>query len=313
MIQDGTAIFGVFDLIRENPIKENYLLDLPKASTSDCCSLFQLLALANTSNADPLQNDVSGFLFAYNNAVTGAVLTLQRYDSASNSYVNVATLNDATYGTNYTFGFFTNQFSENLIGYQLKWRNVLTTLGAGTYRVQSTYNTIIGNATEYSLEYCLQNYSADLADGTIRFEHNNNGVNGDAFIDTKLNDYGTLNWYNSYRLSGYFGYPESTYTNEFIKYQSGQSVWVKNEQTPLYSCELFQLPSVIHNILRTQVMQADRIIVTDYNTNNADVYASKEVIHDGNYSPEWAILQSKLAPVKLKFIQGFNNLRKKRC
>ncbi len=90
-------------------------------------------------------------------------------------------------------------------------------------------------------------------------------------------------------------------------------MWVKNEQLPQYQCELYALPATVHNILRTQVMQADRIVVTDYNANNAEVYISKDVIHEGNYAPEWQLLQSKLATVKLKFNQGYNNLRKKRC
>ncbi len=314
MPQDGTAFYELFTLIRENPIKENKLLDLPKSGKNDCCSLFQLNALASISNNDTLKNDISGFLFAYNNAVTGAKIYLQRYDSNVDAYIDVVNLTaNTSFGTPYDFGFKVNSLNEKLLGYQLMWRYVLITFGSGTYRIKADYTTIVGDATEYSLEYCLRNYSAEIANSTIRFEYYNSGINGNNFDDTKVFDYVDLNWYNAYRLTGFFGYPESSYSNEYIKYESGKRVWVTNEQTPTYTCELYQLPSVMHDIMRTEIMQADRIIITDYNAENASVYIAKDVIHDGNYAPKWNILQSKVASVELKFTQGFNNLRKKRC
>jgi hypothetical protein len=73
------------------------------------------------------------------------------------------------------------------------------------------------------------------------------------------------------------------------------------------------LPESLHNLLKTDVLQADRIIVTDYNKNNAEQFIDVCVRGNSDYEPQWNESRSKLASVELKFILEFNNYRKKRC
>jgi hypothetical protein len=62
------------------------------------------------------------------------------------------------------------------------------------------------------------------------------------------------------------------------------------------------------NLLRTNVLQSDDIFITDYNSNNIDIYKKKHVELRSGYPPNWFIKQSQKASISLEFDQKINNL-----
>lgn len=311
---DGECITQDFYLVPENPIPATTTLDIPASATRDCCGDFSLKVLADTTSGDQFKNDVSGFLWWFNSIVSDAVLKLYKFDDSVNNFVFLIDLDDNTYGTFYDYGFFINDEDEKFIGYQLEWKTVLTTHGPGGYKVVCEPTLGIGGSgTLESPMYCLKQFTPERADKTVKIEYNLNHITGIASDDKKFKDFGELNWYNSLRLSGYFGFPNSKYTKEFIEYNNGQSVEVEDEQEPEYLLKLFPQPQFVHDIMRIDVMQGDTVLITDYNSKNPINYVQKSVIGNSDYAPDWKKLQSKLATVEVKFKQAYNNLKKLRC
>lgn len=311
---DGEAITQDFYLIPENPIPVTPTLDLPESSTKDCCGDFSLKVLADIGSTNEFKNDVSGFLWWFNSFISTATLKLYKFDETINDFAFLVNLNNATYGTFYSYGFFVNDSNESFIGYQLEWKKVLTLHGAGGYKVVCTPTLAIGGTgTLESPTYCLKQYHHKLADGTVRIEYNLNHITGISTEDKLIKDLGELNWYNSLRLRGFFGYGTSTYEQDYIQYNNGQRVFVEDEQEPEYVLKLFPQPQFVHDIMRTDVLQGDAIYITDYNSKNAGTFIQKAVIKNGDYAPDWKKLQSKLASVEVKFRQTFNNLKKLSC
>lgn len=287
------------------------IVEVPNIPDSDvqCCSDFVLKVLADNTNND-LNNDRSGFLWWFNDLVTNAELFLQRFTNGA--WANVASMEANTdYGTPYDYEFYVNSAGESFVGYQLNWADVLAEEGIGQYRVKCV-TTDFSTATNslYSPIYCLKTYTPNLANGTVRIEYLLNGTLGINDQDKNVRDLGTLNWYNSFRLGGYFGFPTSQYEEERVKYSNGEQQFVKDEQEPEFSLKLKPQPFFIHEYMRTDVMQADEILITDYNAKNPFNYVAKNVYKASGYQPQWKPLQSKLAPVEVKFKQKFNNHKK---
>jgi hypothetical protein len=313
-MQDGEAITQVFYLVASNPQPTPIVIDLPKSRLLDCCSKFAFKTLADTTSSDEFKNDVNGFLWWFPSVVTSAELSLYKFDLAVNDYVVQAILNNSTYGTNYTYGFFVNDNGEKFIGYKLNWKSVLTAFGEGSYKVKCEFVSAIGGTSDvFSYEYCLKQYNADRANGTIKIEYFLNNILGISTDDYNTKDLGSLNWYNSIRLGGFFGFPTATYESDYIHYNNGQRQWVEDEQEPEFLMKLKPVAQFVHDLMRTDVMMADKVLVTDYNTNNSGKFIQKQVIKNSEYAPDWKPLQTKLASVEVKWKQEFNNLKKLRC
>jgi len=282
--------------------------DLPAYNHFGCGCDFTLKVLADDSGLT-LRNDVSGFLWWFNDTINDAELTLQKW--VSGAWSNVYTMTGNTLGTNYPFEFFTNDAGEIFIGYQLEWALVLDVHGEGNYRVKcDTTDYLSQNNTLYSYEYCLKTYTDYRANGTVRIEFYNNNTLGISDNDKAVKDFGNLNWYNSFRLPGWFGYPKSTYEKTNIQYNTGQILDVVSEQTPEYELQLKLVPFFVHEALRIDMMQGDSVLITDYNNRNVINYVSKQVKASSSYEPQYHKGINKLSSVNVKFIQEFNNLKK---
>ncbi len=294
----------------EPSITEVITPDLPEFKHFGCGCDFTLKALADNSG-DPLKNDKAGFLWWFNDTINAAQLTLQKW--VNGAWSDVAVLVDNTYGTNYEFEFFTNEAGENFIGYQIQWSLVLAAGGEGSYRVIcATENYLSQTETLYSYEYCLKTYTPQRANGTVRIEYYINGTLGRSDNDKMVKDLGELNWYNAFRLKGWFGFPKYKYEKTNIQYNNGQILNVTHEQTPRYELQLKLQPDFVHEAMRIDVVMSDAILITDYNDYSPKNYISKRVLHDSNYEPDWNKGKNKLADVTLEFIQEINNLKKYR-
>ncbi len=191
---------------------------------------------------------------------------------------------------------------------------MLNAFGAGSYRIRTEETSIFGPPiSNYSNEWCLNVYTPDRANGTVRLSYIQNGIIGDIFDFKATKDFAALDWFNQIRIPAFFGNETATYEREFVEYTNRQRVWITDQQEKEFSLNTKRLPAIIHNVLKTEVLQADRIIVTDYNKNNADTFVDICVRGNSDYEPQWNESRSKLASVELKFILEYNTFRKKRC
>lgn len=282
--------------------------DLPAYNHFGCGCDFTLKVLADDSGLT-LRNDVSGFLWWFNDTINDAELTLQKW--VNNAWSNVYVMTGNTLGTNYDFEFFTNDAGENFIGYQLEWANVLDVHGEGSYRVKcDTTDYLAVENTLYSYEYCLKTYTDYRAEGTVRIEFYLNNTLGDSQNDKAVKDLGNLNWFNSFRLNGWFGYPNSGYEKTRNQYNTGQIVDAISNQEQVFELQLKMIPFFVHEALRIDMMQGDTVLISDYNSANAFNFTQKAVKPNSGYSPEYHKGINKLSSVKVDFIKEYNNDKK---
>ena len=298
-------------LIPTNPIDEDTIVLAPEKI--NCSSDLVWCVLADTTSSDPLKNDANNFIQWFNKDVVDiAVVSLVKSDGTIIPLTGIT-----LYGTPYDYGFeiipgvTVNGYNESAVGYNIDWKKVLTLLGEDTYYIQFDISTIFGATKTITSEtYCLKQYTVDRANGTVRIEYILNGLLGKTNKDDELNDYLSANWTNQHRFSGVFHYVNSAYKTDEIMYSNGLSEFVESDQSPEYILKLKPIPAFKHNLLRTDILMADSIYITDYNTRNIENYYRKQVINSGGYDPKWYTLQSKIASVELKFKQAFNNLKK---
>lgn len=307
----GNATYEIFTLIPENPVPETPVLNLPTNTLYKCCGDQALKVLATDENNNEYENDKSGFIYWFNPVVSAAEITLWKFENGA--YAQVEVLDNNDFGTFYEYGFFENVEGEKFIGYQLEWKLVFEEHGAGSYIIKCNVTLSFGGSGEkVSNEFCLKKYTPARANGTVRLEYYLNGITGDIDFDEKIKNFGELNWYNSMRLPGVFGYPGSEYETINTIYNNGEQPYVEDDMRQEFILNLKQLPYFVHNILKTDFMMADTMLITDYNANNNSGFVKKRVNKKSGYQPGWSILKSNLAPVDLKFEPYYNNNKKLR-
>ncbi len=308
MAIDGESITRQMLPIAASPVPNTSSATLPINPFPGCCNDSVLQVLADASG-DPLKNDQSSVWWLFDPIVTGATLTLKKY--INGTWTTQTTITDNTLGTYGAFGYFVNAEGQSLLSFQASWAAIRTTYGTGSYKFTCAYTVpIYGNQSVDSHEFCLRTYQSYYADGTVRLEYWLSGITGDTTDDTKIKDFGSLSIYNSLRLRGYFGYPKAGYTSDQMQLNSGKFLYVEDEQKPIYKMELLLIPAWIHEILRTDFMQADTLAITDYNAKNNLAFIQKYVRKESGYEPKWYELQSDFASVELSFSQQNNRFRK---
>lgn len=262
-------------------------------------------------------NDYAGIIFKCSPAIVSATLTLQKLDCNKN-ILSTHNLNDNTYGKFFGFGFISDDVANNYIAYKIEWGNVLALLGEGIYKIICTKNPIVGNPFDIDWlipNYGLLTYTAANAEGTVLIETITTEFQVDLLNPAKWFYYGQSGFRNSIRLRGIFGYNNYTETREFDEYRNGERKWISDEQKENYELHLKAFPGWLHKILSNWILQADTKFITDYNRYNAYEHLQTQVISDGDWIPDndtWKFNQNKKRPVVLKFIDAFNNRRKKR-
>ena len=304
----GEEVRQYFKLLKSNPIIDPVGPDLPAYEKNVCP--FYLPVFADLIGTDEFKNDVSSVIFHYGEGVTSVVLKLEQW--LDGSWFEVDTLNNNDMGTFYDLGFITDDKGRNYIGYKIEWFKVITDHGEGIYRVKTIDTTIFGVNNQYTTPKCLQKYLPNRANGTVKIETITNNLRGDKNDPTDVIDFGELDWYDSIRVCGIMEFESSQYEREFTEYRNGAEKWIKNEQKPKFILKLKPVPEFVHKFIKTDVLQADEIRITDYNKTNPDTFIKENVNHDGDYAPRIAV-GSLLKMVDIKFQSGYNNMRKKRC
>jgi hypothetical protein len=292
-------------LIPTNPVPTSTTVVTSK--DMDCASDFTWKVLADADSNNELRNDKTSFLYWFNkDIISSAELFLV---DANGTEISLESESD--YGTPYDYGFYENNQGEYLVGYLIDWKKVLEELGECVYYVKCFVTSEFGGTTNLiSDNYCIKQYTDARAEGTFRIETYSNGILGLNNDDEKVRDFGTLNWYSQYRFDGIFHYIDSTYVEDEIIYQTGEIRNVEDAQTPEYLAKFKAIPITKLNVIRTEILQADTILFTDYNSKNIDSYYKKRVKKIGDFSPKFNMYFSKLGTLELKFKQAINNLRK---
>ena len=301
----GQASKKTFNVIKEN-IKSPVAIDYP-LEIADLCK-FCLNVYANPSDSDnSFENDFNSFLFGYPDVVTGATLELHKCGE------KVADLINNDYGEFFGYNFF-NDGIKKYIGQRIDWLLVYNAFGAGTYTVVSTATLYDGSTvTEESFEYNLRLYSPALTDGSVRFEFTHNGIIGDLNNPSSLRSYNGLNWANQIRLRGLTYTASPTYEQEEIQYWNGETQDVKNELTVEYKVLLRPVPYDIHKYVQIDVLQADSVKVSDYNsTSPLRPFLDRDLKFAGGYEIN-QVERAKNSSATITFKDKFNNFRKRFC
>lgn len=310
MAQFGEEIHSTFLILKENPVTISGSVDIPASTTNECKVCLNVLA--DILNADEFKNDKTAFLFKFNESVMSINFILQ--EKINNIYQDVIpALIGNSMGTLFPLGFIVDEKKRKYIGYLLNWRNVLIVHGEGFFRMKTIQPAAMGfpEQIQISDEYCLKKYSPDRANGTVRIETTTSGLRGDINNKKDIVSFGS-GWYNSIRICGMFGFDTSEFQEEKTEYRNGQVRWVKDEQQVKYILKLRPINSDLHNFIKTDILQSDEILITDYNKNNPNKHIRENVNRAGNYEPRWD-RGTKLGSVDISFVSAFNNLRKKLC
>jgi len=272
--------------------------DLGGNNFNVCCST--ICALADTSDSDPLKNDY--YAFAEFFPVTfNVVMTLQKL--VSGTWTDQATLVDDTYGTLHDFN---PRNNVKCHAYTIEWREVLDAFDSGKYRVNFDY----GAAAINSFEFCLDYYSTDLADGTVRATYTRNSVIG-SVLQNVTRDFVGTNLASQFRFcDAIFGGRKSTIETESHRLNGGKERTYLKRFKEEYSLTVRNLHYQFHPILLYDIMQADDISFTDYNSiNTTGTYVDVEVEVNGNFEPNYRSGNNE-SSIEIAFVDKWDNRRK---
>ena len=318
----GEVQFRVFNRVAD-AIQTTTRLDIPAFQVTECC--FQLPVLAELVGTDEFKNDKHSILKRYDknlfDSVSSVKIYIQKYENGA--FVDKVTPVDDSNGEWYEYSTFTNsEQTLYYVGLIADWQKILINYGEGNYRFRFAETDYAAVVTEsfYPFEFCLQQYNQYRADKTTRFTTYTKGYRGDYLDDKDIWDFtnvvsivGGEGWFQQMRLpNSFFGGNKSAYEREYVKYSNGQQVYLKDEQVENYTWYSGLYPAQLHNWIKTDILQSDSILVTDYNSNNPNLFNNKEVHPNSNYEPRWNYNNLK-AFVDVDFTQEFQNRRKKRC
>ena len=315
----GEVCFQLFTKVIEQRRRETPT-DVPAFSQRECC--FQLPVFADLASTDDIyRNDKHSIIAKYDASFYSLVtIFIQKY--VNGVWVDQIELFNNDYGDNYIYS--TLRSSDGrlyYVGFVADFNLILDGFGEGSYRFRYKELDFNANETEtiYPFEFCLKTYNENLVDCSVRFETYTKGITGD--VDSDLDTWDFINvanilpngWFNQWRLpNSFFGYNKSAYQRDYIRYQNGQEVWLQDEQVESYTWNSGFYPAILHDYIKTNILQADDITATDYNSNNPNVIKNKAVNASSNYEPNWQY-NNKKAFVDVDFIQEYQNRRKKRC
>jgi hypothetical protein len=310
-------------------IKQDALL-ITMPVTNDLCDRrepmcpFNLDVFAQKGGSDDLKNDKSDFYEYADARITDIQFTLQKQVGYCNDqWEDKVTISNQLYGNYFAFGndpnlsgdAFEDDYGKKYTGLLLKWQKVIDAWDIGNYRMKITKTDIFSN-TEVSYDprtFCLREYNCNLINRTVRIETLNQGLRGTLNDPTVLIDYGS-GWNGQVRLKGVMKYKGSGYTTETNQYGDTNHNMIRpiiNEQKPKYILSIRPVPGWMHFRLSTEVLQADQILITDYNTANLHDFVRVPVMNDGEFTPLDTNLMNVLSPVDISLAYGQNNLRKR--
>ena len=191
-------------------------------------------------------------------------------------------------------------------GYAVNWGQVVDNYGPGIYRVKCTVTKTLLNITwgpwgtvtvtqTNSIDECVVSYpfhvrkwNCDLAHGTVKFETWATGNQGSIDEPLKLFDLCNIEWYDSTRIKGIFGFEKTKYDELILEYDTGQLEKVRDKAMQGFVLETNYLPKWVHDRIKSYGLMADTVLVSDYNLNNSDYSIKRKgVMKSGAYEPTY--------------------------
>lgn len=255
----------------------------------DCCYPVRVLAQVTANNSpDPYFNDMNSFLFnfptwtATNNTINAAFYLDKNINGA---WIQQASLNNSTNGLWYNFNTWTNH--PTYTGILVKWSMVLANFGEGTYRVRLSWGMIgQSNQCMSSEPFCLLTWSCIRANKTVKFESWMGYQIGSKTVESLIYDLCGINWYDSIRFRGKFGYEDTEYEEKIVKLVSGLVNTTREEALQNYTLKTSFLPKWLHDRFKIYFHMADELRVCDYNYTNADWNLNrKRIRRNSGYKP----------------------------
>lgn len=309
------------EITREGVLIPAVVVVTPPTFCEEFTPCFDLLVLADPDEpTNKLNNDKSEFYFYGNAAVTAIAMTLQRFQNGA--FEDVATLIDNSYGQFFEYGdspdflgnSFTDDFGKSYTGILLDWLLVFNDFGAGNYRMKVAQTDVFsGTTTTYSkARYCLREYDCRLTEGTIRIETLTQGLRGTLEDMAAQIDYST-GWSGMIRLKGTFKQLDPGYNKEYNQYGDADANAYKpvtDEQVPKYRMQIKPVPGWMDWYVSTNILQADSILVTDYNSRSRHT-SVRVPVKDGVFKRIAEDHNNPLAGIEVEFAYGQNNLRRR--
>lgn len=316
----GEVCFDIFSKVVPQ-FKTAIPTDVPGFTLNECC--FELPALVDAANpTDLFRNDQHAIIAKYDfQFFLDVTIFIQKF--VGGTFADQVEVSDNSFGEFFSFGTFGSSDGRQFyVALTIDWLKIFNAFGEGSYRFRFKEIDFSSNETEtiYPFQFCVQTYTKDRANRTVRFETFTEGLRGDVNNDFDTWDFtvvaqtvGGDGWFNQWRFpNSFFGFNKSSYEREFVRFQNGQEIWTLDEQVESYTWNSGQYPATLHDYIKNDILQADRIIITDYNSNNPNIIKEKAVNVDSNYEPEWQF-NNKRAVVIVDFVQEFQNKRKRRC
>jgi hypothetical protein len=290
------------------------------AYTADICNCYgeceyKELAFVNSNSVNWWQNDltslIAGRIFS-TDTITFSILK---------NGVQIAVLNDNTYGTLYDYGslynpldkdYLTSQAYLNYKGFIVDWKKVKIGFGYGEFQLKTTIVSLGTNYDKISHIYNVVEYNAERADNTVRIETYQKGAILNGF------DYTGINWYQSIRIKGKFGNKKPTITDNNYQNTNREITQIQTKISNTFELETQLLPSNIYNPINYDSLLANDIFITDYNIKNQQLYR-REPVYFENFAEvtnhELSIKSNFVYTFKAKFdnivkrnIDGYNDL-----
>src|SRR3972149_2536715 len=255
------AVTAPVQIVGFVPVYDSSLVDC-REFIDDCC--YTNPVFANESGGNAWENDKSSFLFGMPSAPHPAVpgspnysITFRLEKLVSAVWTVQTVLNNNNNGTFYNVGTITG--FPAYIGYQIDWQKGLQNFDYGNYRLKVSATTYGVVKTLYSFPFCLHTYSCDNVHKTTRFEATINTKIGSIDDQTAMFDLTGINWYDSVRMKGFFGYEKSEYSEVNIEYDNGQVNKIRDEAIQKYQWKSGRLPKYIHDRFKAYGLMADTL------------------------------------------------------
>lgn len=288
---------------------------------------YQLPVFASTSCDLAYENDYNSWLFLYPgtyDAVKSGDFVLEQ--KLGGTWNQVATLNDTTYGTPFTQMCTSGAATTNYAGYTLSWKKVLQHQGEGVFRFAVHGSNYCLN----SPPFCLKAFTCYAADSTVKWEASYSGgtfgsvtKQGESWSlccctapdpTTGATTCNAIQWFDSIRFPGFFGYEQVEYQRDYIKYATGVINKVRDEAIKSFTVKTDLLPMWLHQRFYAYGLMADQLYVSDYNFNNANYnYKRFFVVADSGYSPVYTNWSRYTKILDLRFKEGQQFVFRDRC
>lgn len=273
------------------------------------------------------ENDITTFLLNFPLIAINplVILTWNLQKVVNGEWTNVGVFTGNNYGKDYPIGF--SKIKKYYVGYQLSWGKVLALNGPGCYRVRVEAKIPTDPRGEgiitYLIQSCLQSepfqlwaWDCNLAHQTVKFESTIGGKIGNINNDGKFFDLCDVDWIDSIRFKGFFGYETTPeYLEVLQEYQNGTIKRVRDEAIQKFKLISGYLPKWVLDRFKTYGLMADQLRVSDYNINNSDWEIKRKiVIKDGGFEPEWRDKNwFRRGKVEMDFKEGVQSVIKSSC